>query len=87
MREEALVKSELECTVIGMTHDFFLGKVSLVMRNKEIRLGTAVVGESLPVMRKLGKIQVLLGWIGHEQRMEPDAAVITIDRSLSVCTK
>ena len=65
MREEALVKSELECTVIGMTHDFFLGKVSLVMRNKEIRLGTAVVtavvGESLPVMRKLGKSQVLLG--------------------------
>ena len=46
-REEALVKSKLECTVIGMTHevmemssvrsslDFFLGKVSLVMRNKE----------------------------------------------------
>ena len=52
----------------------------------EIPVETAIVGEVLPVMRWLGKIQVLLRWIEHEQWMILVDAVITIELSLSVCT-
>ena len=52
----------------------------------EISVETAVVGEVFPDIRWAGKIQVLLDWMGQEQRIDHVGAVITMDRSLSVCT-
>ena len=52
----------------------------------EIPVGTAVAGERFPVISWRGKIQVLFGWTGQEQRIAPLGLVITIDRSFVVCT-
>jgi hypothetical protein len=52
----------------------------------EIPVDSAVVGEVFPDIRWAGKIQVLLDWMGQEQRIVPVGAVITMDRSFSVCT-
>ena len=50
----------------------------------EIPVETAV--ERFPVISWWGKIQVLFGWTGQEQRIAPLGLVITIDRSFVVCT-
>ena len=52
----------------------------------EIPVGTAVAGERFPVISWRGKIQVLLGWTGQEQRMVPSGLAMTMDRSFFVCT-
>jgi len=52
----------------------------------EFRVGTAVIGGTLPVIKKLGKIHVLFDWIGQEQRMVPVRSATTMEMVLSVCT-
>ena len=52
----------------------------------EIPVGTAVAGERFPVISWRGKIQVLFGWTGQEQRIVPLGLVMTMDQSFFVCT-
>jgi hypothetical protein len=52
----------------------------------EIPEGTAVEGEKFRIIRWLGKIQVLLGWMGQVQRGVPVGVVMTIDLSFIVLT-
>jgi hypothetical protein len=52
----------------------------------EIPVGTAVGGEKFRIMRWLGKIQVLLGWMGQVHSVVPVGVVMAMDLSCIVLT-
>ena len=52
----------------------------------EIPVEAAVGGEIFPIMRWLGKIQVLFDWMGQVHSVVPVGVVMTIDLSFIVLT-
>ena len=88
MRKVTLVEGRLEGLIMGVTEEAVEFPGLGGMRNgvPEIPVGTAVAGERFPVISWRGKIQVLLGWTGQEQRMVPSGLAMTMDRSFFVCT-
>ena len=85
----------MELSGLSCSFDLFLREVSFILgmlkgstvgpEDPENLFGTEVSSEILPVRRLLGKVQVLLGWIGQEHKMDPVGVVMMMDWCLSLC--